>query len=390
MITAIGLTRRETLLLGAAAFASTIARPAVAQEGPERHGMSAFGDLKYPAVFKHFDYVNPNAPKGGVFSHVGSNRVFNQNFLTFDSLASATEARAALGSASRVLKELGANINPQKTRIVHVRHGFEFLGYKIKRGGRPMRLPTSKIRTRARPGALYAFPREKSIRHFRDQIRRLTRRNAPVSTQELIKQVNPVVRGWGHHYKRAHVRKLFHQLDGWLVRRIWSHRFGKWRCCEESVFVKAGCGKTARPVCAADGGQRESNRARLLRPDSWEAGERCGAIRRGAGGAKGRGQGEREPAQHAPDTGTGARVTSAGAHTASCKTSASPSLTQGGSRVREFRSHGSERGAIRKPFGLSLPVLPQGVIRKHSLDLPIGLSHRLRDQSVVSSPPLHG
>lgn len=30
-----------------------------------RHGMSAFGDLKYPADFKHFDYVNPDAPKGG-------------------------------------------------------------------------------------------------------------------------------------------------------------------------------------------------------------------------------------------------------------------------------------------------------------------------------------
>jgi len=144
---------------------------------------------------------------------------------------SATEARAALMAASRVLGKLGVNINPQKTRIVHVRHGFEFLGYKIKRGGRPMRLPTSKIRTRAQPGALYAYPREKSIRHFKDQIRRLTRRNAPVSTQELIKQANPVVRGWGHHYKRAHVRKLFHRLDGWLVRRIWSHRFGKWRCC---------------------------------------------------------------------------------------------------------------------------------------------------------------
>jgi hypothetical protein len=41
--------------------------------------------------------------------------------------------------------------------------------------------------------------------------------------------------------------------------------------------VKAGCGKTARPVCAADGGQRESNRTRLLRPDSWEAGEQSGA-----------------------------------------------------------------------------------------------------------------
>jgi microcin C transport system substrate-binding protein len=86
MSTALELTRRETLLLGAAAFASTIARPAVAQEGSERHGMSAFGDLKYPAGFKQFDYVNPNAPKGGLFSHIGASRSFNQNFLTFDSL----------------------------------------------------------------------------------------------------------------------------------------------------------------------------------------------------------------------------------------------------------------------------------------------------------------
>jgi hypothetical protein len=42
----------------------------------------------------------------------------------------------------------------------------------------------------------------------------------------------------------------------------------------ESPFMKAGCGKTARPVCAADGGQRKSNRARLLRPDvRWAARE---------------------------------------------------------------------------------------------------------------------
>src|SRR5258708_107183 len=36
----------------------------------------------------------------------------------------------------------------------------------------------------------------------------------------------------------------------------------------KSPFMKAGCGKTARPVCAADGGQRKSNRTRLLRPDT--------------------------------------------------------------------------------------------------------------------------
>jgi microcin C transport system substrate-binding protein len=61
--------------------------PAAAQDA-ERHGMSAFGDLKYPANFPYFNYVNPNAPKGGVFSQIGPNRQFNQSFQTFNSLNS--------------------------------------------------------------------------------------------------------------------------------------------------------------------------------------------------------------------------------------------------------------------------------------------------------------
>jgi microcin C transport system substrate-binding protein len=88
MINALELTRRETLLLGAAALTSSLAQNVEAAQDSERHGVSAFGDLKYPPDFKHFDYINPNAPKGGVFSHVGATRAFNQNFLTFNSLNS--------------------------------------------------------------------------------------------------------------------------------------------------------------------------------------------------------------------------------------------------------------------------------------------------------------
>jgi microcin C transport system substrate-binding protein len=88
MINALELTRRETLLLGAAGLASSLPQNVEAAQDSERHGVSAFGDLKYPPDFKHFDYVNPNAPKGGVFSHVGATRAFNQNFLTFNSLNS--------------------------------------------------------------------------------------------------------------------------------------------------------------------------------------------------------------------------------------------------------------------------------------------------------------
>ena len=80
-------TRRDALALGAGAVSALVVAPAAGQE-VERHGMSAFGDLKYPPDFKHFDYVVPNAPKGGVFSHLGSTRAYNQNFLTFNSLNS--------------------------------------------------------------------------------------------------------------------------------------------------------------------------------------------------------------------------------------------------------------------------------------------------------------
>ena len=142
---------------------------------------------------------------------------------------SAAEARAAVDAASRILKHLGVELHPQKTRIVHVRDGFEFLGYKIKRGKRKLYLPESKIRSQVRQGALYAYPKEKSIRRFMDQVRQRTKRKIPLQTQELILELNPLLRGWGEYYKRAHVRRLFHRLDGWIVRRIWSHRYKRWR-----------------------------------------------------------------------------------------------------------------------------------------------------------------
>ena len=70
----------------------------------------------------------------------------------------AAEARAALDAAKQILIKLGVQLHPQKTRIVHVQHGFEFLGYKIKRGKRPLSLPANKIRSGVRSGDLYAYP----------------------------------------------------------------------------------------------------------------------------------------------------------------------------------------------------------------------------------------
>jgi len=91
-------TRRSVLVLAAAtaaaawrgstASAAAVVTPAVADDTIEAHGLSAFGDLAYPPDFPHFRYVDPNAPKGGIFSQIGPDRQFNQNFLTFNSLNS--------------------------------------------------------------------------------------------------------------------------------------------------------------------------------------------------------------------------------------------------------------------------------------------------------------
>ncbi len=85
------LTRRNVLALGAGVLALAPARRAAAIEAGgeiETHGLSAFGDLKYPADFAHLDYADPHAPKGGMFSQVGPERQYNQSFLTFNSLNS--------------------------------------------------------------------------------------------------------------------------------------------------------------------------------------------------------------------------------------------------------------------------------------------------------------
>jgi microcin C transport system substrate-binding protein len=86
------LSRRHVLGLGIGALGAARFPAVRASEGSpearavEAHGMSAFGDLKYPADFQQFDYINPAAPKGGTFSLIPSVRAYNQSYFTFNSL----------------------------------------------------------------------------------------------------------------------------------------------------------------------------------------------------------------------------------------------------------------------------------------------------------------
>src|SRR5258708_3041988 len=90
----------------------------------------------------------------------------------------------------------------------------------------------------------------------------------------------------------------------------------------------------------------DDERTREVGPSSssYEAGEQGGAIRRGAGGAKGWDQGECKPAAHGPDAEPGNRGTAL-ARIRQTANSDLPSLTRGRSRMRESRTYGCVRGA---------------------------------------------
>ncbi len=84
--------RRRAFLKGAAAAAAAPLLPAplfaASRTEVPLHGLSAFGELKYPADFRNFDYVNVDAPKGGTFNYGPSQWLYNQNPYTFNTLNS--------------------------------------------------------------------------------------------------------------------------------------------------------------------------------------------------------------------------------------------------------------------------------------------------------------
>ncbi|HCJ84242.1 MAG TPA: group II intron reverse transcriptase/maturase, partial [Parachlamydiales bacterium] len=140
-----------------------------------------------------------------------------------------SEAVQALATATKILQKLGVTLNAKKTRIVNIKQGFEFLGFKIGQGKGVLRLPASKIKAKLNKRNLYALPKDKSVTRFKDAVRQKTRRRSPLTTEEIVKELNPLIRGWGNYYKRSNVRRLFNQLDAWIIRRLWSQRNKKWR-----------------------------------------------------------------------------------------------------------------------------------------------------------------
>src|SRR6202162_1067240 len=94
------LTRRSVIRATAATLATpalgalgAFSGKAVAQARNWKHGLSLFGELKYPEGFKHFDYVNPSAPQGGVVRQIAFG-----TFDNFNSVVAGVKGSIAMGT----------------------------------------------------------------------------------------------------------------------------------------------------------------------------------------------------------------------------------------------------------------------------------------------------
>jgi RNA-directed DNA polymerase len=111
------------------------------------------------------------------------------------------EAERAMERLRELLAERGLTLHPEKTKIVDttVPGGFDFLGYHFEMGRHT--------------------PRAKSLKKFKDTLRKITRRSNGHSLRQIIADANPVLRGWFEYFKHS-THRVFHNLDAWVRRRL--------------------------------------------------------------------------------------------------------------------------------------------------------------------------
>lgn len=115
------------------------------------------------------------------------------------------EAATALQFAKEVLGDLKLSLHETKTRLADFNEGFEFLGFRFRRG------------------ALGVRP--KSIDKFKQRVQHLTRRQQGRNVDAVLSDLNPVIRGWARYFGVGNIHRLFTKLDKWIRMRIRCFRF---------------------------------------------------------------------------------------------------------------------------------------------------------------------
>ncbi|OLP15621.1 group II intron reverse transcriptase/maturase [Leptolyngbya sp. 'hensonii'] len=126
---------------------------------------------------------------------------------------SQAEAEQAQVNLQQFLSLRGLKLSEEKTRIVHLSEGFDFLGFNIRH------YPSRTARTGWK---LLIKPAQKSVSTFREKLRQTFKRLQGSNAMSLIKVLNPMIRGWANYYRGVASSKTFSKLGYyifWKLRR---------------------------------------------------------------------------------------------------------------------------------------------------------------------------
>jgi RNA-directed DNA polymerase len=122
------------------------------------------------------------------------------------------DTEALRGEVSDVLAPMGLRLSEPKTRVCHIDEGFDFLGWRIQR--RRRRGSNGKQ-------GVYIYPSKKSLASIVDKVRRLTRRPEHRTLADLLRRLNPVLRGWCNYFRHGVSKRTFGYLDYYTWKRIY-------------------------------------------------------------------------------------------------------------------------------------------------------------------------
>jgi RNA-directed DNA polymerase len=133
---------------------------------------------------------------------------------------SECEARAALAAAGEILAGLGLELHSDKTRVADLREGrdgFDFLGWHFR-----ARVSGRLLERGIRRYYLHRWPSQRSMKRIRQKIKARTGRNrASVSDiRDVIRELNPILRGWGNYFRTGNAANKFVQIDRYVARRL--------------------------------------------------------------------------------------------------------------------------------------------------------------------------
>lgn len=120
-------------------------------------------------------------------------------------------AEAMRDEVSKVLAPVGLRLSDAKTTVAHIDEGFDFLGFRIQR---------RRKKGEAGKRAVYTYPSKKALVSVMDKVRTLTRRNKHRTLSDLLRRVNPVLRGWCTYFRHGVSKRVFSYLDHYAFWRV--------------------------------------------------------------------------------------------------------------------------------------------------------------------------